>query len=134
MSKKPSATNSLIDNCNKTKIILIFVWNKNHKKRSKKLISTKQRAYLRAMAVTEEPVLQIGKEGITEGTRKQAEALFEARELFKIKVLKNCDITVKQIAEEFSRLFNCEVVQVIGSKISVYRRSKRKDVKHIELP
>ena len=134
MSKKPSATNSLIDNCNKTKIILIFVWNKNNKKRSKKLISTKQRAYLRAMSVTEEPVLQIGKEGITDGTQKQAEALFEARELFKIKVLKNCDMNVKQIADEFSKLFNCEVVQVIGSKISVYRRSKRKDIKHIELP
>lgn len=98
------------------------------------MISTKQRAYLRALAVTEDTVLQIGKEGITEGTQKQAEALFEARELFKIKILKNCEMPVKQVADELVKLFNCEVVQVIGSKISVYRRSKRKDVKHIELP
>ena len=98
------------------------------------MISTKQRAYLRALAVTEGTVLQIGKEGITEGTQKQAEALFEARELFKIKILKNCEMPVKQVADELVKLFNCEVVQVIGSKISVYRRSNRKDVKHIELP
>lgn len=98
------------------------------------MINTKQRAYLRSLAVTMDPVLQIGKEGITDGTKKQAEALFEARELFKIKVLKNCELLPKQVAEEIEKMFNCEVVQVIGSKISVYRRSKRKNIKHIELP
>lgn len=98
------------------------------------MITPKQRAVLRALANTLDPVLQIGKEGITEGTKMQAEALFEARELFKIKVLKNCDLTSGEVADEFRKLFNAEIVQVIGSKLSVYKRSSKKDIKHIQLP
>ncbi len=98
------------------------------------MITPKQRAVLRSLSNTLDPVLQVGKEGITEGTKMQAEALFEARELFKIKVLKNCDLSQKEIADEFAKMFNCEVVQVIGNKISVYRRSKRNNIHHIELP
>ena len=96
------------------------------------MITPKQRATLRALSNTLDPVLQIGKEGITEGTKMQAEALFEARELFKVKVLKNCDEPVKDIANQFAEIFNCEVVQVIGNKIVVYRRSTKQKVKHIE--
>ena len=98
------------------------------------MITTKQRAILRSLCNTLDPVLQIGKEGITDGTISQANALFEARELFKIKVLNNCDASAKEISQELAEKTNCEVVQCIGNKISVYRRSTRKDVKHIELP
>lgn len=98
------------------------------------MITPKQRAVLRALANTLDPVLQIGKEGITEGTKIQANALFEARELFKVKVLKNCDLTPQMVAQEFAQLFNAEIVQVIGNKLAVYRRSSKKDFKHIQLP
>lgn len=97
------------------------------------MITPKQRATLRGLANTLDPVLQIGKEGIVEGTIMQANALFEARELFKIKVLKNCDESAKDIANQLKEECNCEVVQVIGNKIAVYRRSKKDKVKHIEL-
>lgn len=98
------------------------------------MITPKQRAILRGLSNTLDPVLQIGKDGITEGTKMQADALFESRELFKIKVLKNCDVSAKEISEQFVKIFNCEVVQVIGNKISVYRHSSRNNIKHIELP
>ncbi len=98
------------------------------------MITPKQRAVLRALSNTLDPVLQIGKEGITKGTELQAEALFEARELFKIKVLKNCVLSIKEIADEFVNMFNCEIVQIIGNKISVYRHSSRNNIKHIQLP
>ena len=97
------------------------------------MITPKQRSNLRAIANTLEPVLQIGKEGITDGTLVQANALFEAREIFKIKVLNNCDVPPKDIAQELENECKCDVVQVIGSKITVYRRSKRNNIKHIEL-
>lgn len=96
------------------------------------MITPKQRATLRALSNTLDPVLQIGKDGITEGTKMQANSLFEARELFKVKVLNNCDESAKDIASELANELNCEVVQVIGNKIALYRRSTKQKVKHIE--
>lgn len=97
------------------------------------MITTKQRATLRAMVNTYEPVMQIGKEGIQENSLKQIEDLFEARELFKIKVLQNCDVPAKVLANQIQEKTNCEIVQVIGGKISLYKRSSKKDFKHIPL-
>lgn len=97
------------------------------------MITTKQRAVLRSLCNTLDPVLQVGKEGITEGTIMQANALFEARELFKIKVLNNSDMAAREVARQLAEKTHCDIVQCIGNKVSVYRRSTRKDVKHIEL-
>lgn len=97
------------------------------------MITTKQRSVLRSLCNTLDPVLQVGKEGITDGTIMQANALFEARELFKIKVLNNSDMSAREVASQLAEKTHCEIVQCIGNKVSVYRRSTRKDVKHIEL-
>jgi len=59
--------------------------------------------------------------------------VLEARELVKIKVLKNCDYTAKEIATKLQETLNCEIVLVVGSKVIIYRESERKDIKHIEL-
>ncbi|MBE7082815.1 MAG: ribosome assembly RNA-binding protein YhbY [Clostridiales bacterium] len=98
------------------------------------MITTKQRAFLRSMANGLDPVMQIGKEGITDGTIKTANDLFEAREIFKINVLKNCDLTAREVAGELAKLTNCEIVQCIGYKVTLYKRSSKKDIKHIVLP
>ena len=51
-------------------------------------MTSKQRAYLKGLAMTMEPILQVGKSSITpEHTAAVAEAL-EARELIKINVLR----------------------------------------------
>ena len=97
------------------------------------MITTKQRAVLRGLANTLDPILQIGKEGITENTWVELDNLFEARELFKIKVLKNCDETPRELAKEIQEKTNCEIVQCIGNKLVVYKKSTRKNFKHIEL-
>lgn len=97
------------------------------------MITTKQRAVLRALANTLDPVLQIGKEGVTEGTIKHAEALFEARELFKIKVLNNSDLSAKEVAQQIQEATGCDIVQCIGGKVSLYKKSTRKGFKHIQL-
>ena len=62
------------------------------------MLTSGQRARLRAMANTLEPVLHIGKDGITENTIIQADEAIEARELIKCTVQKNCDIPVKEVA------------------------------------
>jgi len=97
------------------------------------MITTKQRATLSGLANTLDPVMQIGKDGINEGVLMQAEGLFESRELFKIHVLKNSGKTVREVAQELMEKTNCDIVQCIGNKLVVYRRSNKKDIKHIQL-
>lgn len=95
-------------------------------------MTTKQRAYLKGLAMTIEPIYQVGKSSITpEFTTGINEAL-EARELIKISVLKNCMDDPREIAQILAERTKSEVVQVIGKKIVLYRESK--DKKKIELP
>ena len=95
-------------------------------------MTSKQRAYLKSLASKEDPVVQIGKEGLTpENTEAMKEAL-AARELIKVGVLQNCFDDIRQMAETAAERTRSQLVQVIGRKFILYRRSKEKPV--IELP
>lgn len=95
-------------------------------------MTTKQRAYLKGLAMTIEPIYQIGKSSLTpEITEGVSEAL-EARELIKINVLKNCMDDTTEVARTLAERTHSELVQVIGKKIVLYRESK--DKKKIILP
>ena len=96
------------------------------------MITTKQRAFLRGLGNALECVMQIGKEGLNESSMTTLEGLLEARELIKINVLKTCPLTAKEVKNEICDKLNTEPVQVIGNKILLYRRSSKKDFKHIE--
>ncbi len=98
------------------------------------MITTKQRAFLRGLGNALDPVAQVGKEGLTENLITSIDLLLEARELAKIRVLKNCDLTAKMVAEELSKCLNADIVQVIGTVVILYKKSTRKNFKHIELP
>ncbi len=96
-------------------------------------LTSKQRAYLKSLAMTMNPVVQIGKEGFTpENTRSMEEAL-TARELIKIGLLKNCTQDPREVAEAAAERTHSEVVQVIGRKFVLYREGKD-DKKKIVLP
>lgn len=96
-------------------------------------MTSKQRAYLKGLAMTIEPILQIGKSSLTpENTSSVSEAL-AARELIKINVLQNCTDDPRAIAEVLAERTNSQVVQVIGKKIVLYREGK-KEKKKIMLP
>ena len=95
-------------------------------------MTSKQRAYLKSLAMTMDPILQIGKSSVTpELTAAVAEAL-EARELIKISVLNNCADDPREIAQMVAERTRSQVVQVIGKKIVLYKESK--DNKKIILP
>ncbi len=98
------------------------------------MITTKQRAFLRGLGNALDPVVQVGKEGVSDNVLTSVNLLLEARELIKIKVLKNIDKTSREIADELSFKLGADVVQVIGSIIILYKKSTRKDFKHIQLP
>mgnify|MGYP002792113090 CR=1 FL=1 len=96
-------------------------------------MTTKQRAYLKSLAMTMEPIFQVGKNSMTpELTAAIAEAL-EARELIKVSVLKNCVDDPKEIAQLVAERTRSQVVQVIGKKIVLYKEGKDKK-KKIQLP
>lgn len=95
-------------------------------------MTSKQRAYLKGLAMTMDPIYQIGKSSLTpEITDGVAQAL-EARELIKINVLKSCSAKPGEMAQILADRTRSEVVQVIGRKIVLYRESKEK--KKIVLP
>ncbi len=96
-------------------------------------MTTKQRAYLKSLAMTMDPILQIGKASVTpELTTAVSEAL-AARELIKLSVLQNCADDPKTVAEILAERTHAQVVQVIGKKIVLYKEGKD-DKKRIELP
>ena len=97
------------------------------------MMTSKQRAYLKGLAMTMEPIFQIGKNSLTpENTAAIGEAL-EARELIKIRVLQNCTDAPRELAELVSERTRSQVVQVIGKKIVLYKEG-RDDKKKIVLP
>ena len=97
-------------------------------------MTSKQRSYLKGLAMTMDPIFHIGKSSVTpELTAAIAEAL-EARELIKITVLKNCLDDGRSIAEVLAERTRSEVVQVIGKKIVLYKPAKDEAKRKIVLP
>ena len=77
------------------------------------------------MANTLQPIFQIGKNGISENTIKQLDDALEARELIKITILETAGADGKTLANEVAGRLSAEVIQVIGSKFVLYRKSKK---------
>ena len=97
-------------------------------------MTSKQRAYLKGLAMTMDPVFQIGKSSLTPENTAAIDEALEARELIKITVLKNCLDDGRAIAEVLAERTRSEVVQVIAKKIVLYRPAKKKEKRKIILP
>ena len=96
-------------------------------------MTSKQRAYLKGLAMKIDPILQLGKSGVTPEITASVEEALAARELIKINVLQNCLFDIREMADMLAERTNFIVVQVIGRKIVLYRQGKG-DKKKIELP
>ena len=98
------------------------------------MLTSKERAELRAQANTIDTTLIVGKDGIGENLVKQANDALEAREIIKGRVLENSMLSPREAAEALAPLTRSEVVQVIGTKFVLYRESHSKPKeKRIEL-
>lgn len=96
-------------------------------------MTTKQRAYLKSLAMTMDSIFQIGKNSMTPELTNAVDEALAARELIKISVLKNCMDDPRALAEMVAERTHSQVVQVIGKKIVLYREGKDKN-KKIQLP
>ena len=96
-------------------------------------MTSKQRAYLKGLAMTMDPILQLGKGGLTPENTAAVEEALAARELIKISVLQNCMDDPKELAQMVAERTKSQVVQVIGKKIVLYKEGKE-NKKKIMLP
>ena len=96
-------------------------------------MTSKQRAYLKSLAMKMEPIIQIGKSSLTPELTKAVEEALTARELIKISVLQNCMDDPRGLADMLAERTHSQVVQVIGRKIVLYREGKN-EKKKIILP
>ena len=89
------------------------------------MLTSKQRAQLRAMANPIDTVLMVGKGGFSEQLYKTADEAITARELIKGKVLEACEYSAREAADTIAEELGADVAQVIGSKFILYRKHKK---------
>lgn len=92
------------------------------------MLTGKQKRYLRAMGNEMDPIIQIGKAGITDTLITQTGETVEARELIKCRVLQNCPEEPKIVAKQLAEDVEADLVQVIGRNFLLFRASKDKPV------
>jgi RNA-binding protein len=100
-------------------------------------MTSKQRSYLKSLAVNLDTIFQIGKGGITDELCNQLLNALNARELIKIKILENSPVSTKEASLEIASQIGAEVVQVIGTKIVFFRvsyneKNRKNDLKKIK--
>ena len=96
------------------------------------MLNSKQRAKLRSLAQTIEPVTQVGKLGVNESLIESIDKTIEKRELVKITVLENSGLEPKEVGFEIAEQLGAEFVCATGRKLVFYRRSLSDKVNHIE--
>ena len=89
------------------------------------MLTSKERAELRAMATNLDTTLMVGKSGVTESVIAEAENLLTARDLIKGKVLEGAMMTPREVCDEICEATGAEGVAVIGTKFVLYRFSEK---------
>lgn len=98
------------------------------------MITSKQRAYLRALANDMRPIFQIGKGGINENMVSQLSDALSVRELIKIHVLNNSEYSAKEALFELAEQLGAEQVCAIGNNLVLYRQAEKEQYRNITLP
>ncbi len=96
-------------------------------------LSSSQRSYLRSQAHHLDPVVLIGKHGITDGTIESIDRVLEARELIKIKFREFKDEKLS-LSEKIVELTNSQIVGVIGHTVIIFRQNPDSDKRQIHIP
>lgn len=93
------------------------------------MLTGKQKRYLRSLAQTIKPVMQVGKQGVTDAFIQSVHEQLDAHELIKISVLQNVVEDKRVIAEGIAERTNSELVQIIGNQLVFYLENKTKERK-----
>ncbi len=93
-----------------------------------RMLTSKQRAYLRGLAQSYETIFQVGKGGISDNLIMQVNDALKKRELIKLRVLDNSMLTSREAADQMAEATKSDVVQVIGSRFVLFRRNPQEPV------
>ena len=88
---------------------------------------------LRALANRLSPMLWVGRGGVTDASRNQAAQLLESHELVKCAVQSSSPVDVREAARQMADPLSADIVQIIGHRFVIYRRSAQDDAVHIPL-
>ncbi len=89
------------------------------------MLTSKQRAELRAQANNLETTLMVGKDGVTDALIAEADNQLTARELIKGKVLENAMLSPREVCDALCEATGADGVSVIGTKFVMYRFSQK---------
>ena len=89
------------------------------------MLTSKQRAYLRAKANSLQPVTQIGKDGVSASVISQVRTAIKARELIKLRTLPNSGYTAREVCDELCAAIDAQPVQVIGSMLVIFKKKDK---------
>lgn len=96
------------------------------------MLSKEQIKYLKKIAQNYKAVIQIGKNGLNDGTLQVVNDNLTKNELTKIRILNNAELTAREISEELAEKTDSELVQLIGHIVILYRKNEEKEI--INLP
>ena len=97
-------------------------------------MTSKQRAYLKSLAMNMDSIFHIGKASLTPEVIRSVREAIDKRELIKGSVQKNCMDDPREIAEILAERTRSQVVQVIGRKIVLYKPARDEEQRKIVLP
>ena len=98
----------------------------------RKTLTSKQKQFLRAMGTELNPVVSVGKEGVSPTVVDSAKDAITKRELIKVRVLQNSPEEPKAAIERLTERVDADLVQVIGRNGLLFKRNFKKP--KIELP
>ncbi len=89
------------------------------------MLTSKQRAELRAQANGLETTLMVGKDGVTEAVAAEADRLLTARELVKGRVLESALMSAREVSDAICEATGAEGIACVGSKFVIWRFSEK---------
>jgi len=99
--------------------------------RKTRMLTGKQKRFLRALGHVLKPVITVGKGDISEALIKETSEALASHELIKVKILESCLMDRHEVAAELSAGCQAEVAQVLGRTLLLYKAAKEP---RLELP
>ncbi|MGT2785156.1 ribosome assembly RNA-binding protein YhbY [Streptococcus merionis] len=90
-------------------------------------LTSKQRAFLNSQAHSLKPIVQVGKNGLTNEIKTSVRNALDARELIKLTLLQNTDEDIHEVAEILEDEIGVDTVQKIGRILILYKQSAKKE-------